>query len=190
MFFPADDATEEDWPLSPPPARRVVGLGLPRPSGNPHRGPRSPQHLRMLRPPEVTADSTLNLGASACLDPTRCGQLHDKVGSDEKRARAPRTSESGGGLDDSTLQLVLILSSSCPHPPLDGPARLPARAETPHTPTIWTSMPRDRGPSSSANTMDWNRPSDSSPPLIPTATLRPRSAARRCAAAFPRSQSE
>src|SRR6266542_496489 len=109
MFFPADDATEEDWPLSPPPARRVVGLGLPRPSGNPHRGPRSPQHLRMLRPPEVTADSTLNLGASACLDPTRCRQLRDKVGSDEKRARAPRTSERGGGLDDSTLQLVFIL---------------------------------------------------------------------------------
>src|SRR4029453_5295579 len=43
-----------------------------------------------------------------------------------------------------------------------------------YTPMIWTSMLRGRGPSSSAKRIDWNRPSDSSPPLMPTAPLRPR----------------
>src|SRR4026209_2086182 len=55
---------------------------------------------------------------------------------------------------------------------------------------IWMSMLRERGPSSSANRIDWKRPSESSPPLMPTATLRPRRAARRCEEAVPRSQSE
>src|SRR5215510_12384197 len=52
---------------------------------------------------------------------------------------------------------------------------------------IWTSMLRDRGPSSSANRMDWKRPRESSPPLTPTATLRPSRAAvemRMCIAAL------
>src|SRR5712671_4013621 len=36
---------------------------------------------------------------------------------------------------------------------------------------IWMSMLRGRGPSSSAKRIDWKRPSESSPPLMPTATL-------------------
>src|SRR5262249_21691399 len=58
------------------------------------------------------------------------------------------------------------------------------------TPMIWTSMLRGRGPSSSANRVDRKRPREGSPPLMPTATLRPRRAARRCDCALPRSQSE
>src|SRR4026209_185027 len=64
------------------------------------------------------------------------------------------------------------------------------RREPGQTPMIWMSMVRGLGPSSSARRMDWKRPSASSPPLIPTATLRPSSAARRCEVALPRSQSE
>jgi hypothetical protein len=51
-------------------------------------------------------------------------------------------------------------------------------------------MSRCRGPSNFAKMIDWKRPRASSPSLTPSATLRPNSAARRCAAAFPRSQSE
>src|SRR6186713_537985 len=43
---------------------------------------------------------------------------------------------------------------------------------SPQTPMICTSMVRGRGPSSSAKRIDWKRPRASSPPVMPTATLR------------------
>jgi hypothetical protein len=59
-----------------------------------------------------------------------------------------------------------------------------------YSPITWTVTSRFRGPSNSAKITDWNRPRLSSPLFTPSATERPRSAARRWECALPRSQSE